>query len=41
MLRIRTIIDDEKNFINAPWCHEKLIEPYWLLIAIKRKLKII
>lgn len=33
--------DDEKNFINAPWCHEKLIEPYWLLIAIKRKLKII
>lgn len=30
--------EDEKNFINAPWFHDKLIEPYWLFIAIKRKL---
>lgn len=29
---------EEKDFVNAPWCHEMLIEPYWFLIAIKNKI---
>ena len=29
---------EERQFINAPWCCELLIEPYWFLIAIKNKI---
>lgn len=30
---------EDKYFVYAPWCYEKLIEPYWFIIGIKRKLK--
>lgn len=29
---------DETDFINAPWCSEKLLEPYWYYIVLKKKL---
>lgn len=29
---------EERRFINAPWCNNVLIEPYWYLIAVKNKI---
>lgn len=35
----RYFTSKERDFINAPWCDQVLIEPYWFFIAIKNKIK--